>query len=110
MSQYLLLLYHDPAGMRQLSPEEMQAITEKYMAWGKKPFVKGSQRLGPDAGKIVRAASPPRVSDGPYAESKEVLGGYYIIEAANYEQAVERSMDHPHLTHGTMVIREFWQQ
>lgn len=44
--------------------------------------------------------------DGPYAETKEVLGGYYLIEAPNYEEAVRRSLDHPHLSHGTIEVRE----
>jgi hypothetical protein len=110
MSQYLLLLYHDPAGMRDLKPDEMERMVEKYMAWGKKPFVTGSQRLGHDAGKVLRAGPPPHVSDGPFIETKEVLGGYYAIEAANYEEAVARTKDHPHLAHGTIVIREFYRQ
>jgi len=108
MAQYMLLLYHDPAGMRQLSPEEMQKAVEKYMAWTKKPFVTGSQRLAQDVGKVMRPGPQPRVSDGPYSESKEILGGYYVIEAANYEEAVARTMDHPHLTHGTIEVRQVY--
>ena len=109
MSQYLLLLYHDPQGMKQLSPEEMQKAVEKYMTWAKKPFVRVSQRLSPDAGKVMRAGAPPRVFDGPYSETKEVLGGFYVIEAPNYEEAVRLTMDHPHLTHGTIEVRQYWQ-
>ena len=48
-----------------------------------------------------------RVTDGPYSETKEVLGGYYIIEAGSYDQAIERSRDCPHLEYGgTIEVRE----
>ena len=51
----------------------------------------------------------PTVTDGPYSETKEVLGGYYLIEAADYDQAVERASDHPHLEYGgTIEVRQVW--
>ena len=51
----------------------------------------------------------PRAIDGPYSETKEVLGGYYTIEAANYEEAVQRSLDHPHLEYGgTIELRQVY--
>lgn len=106
MSQYMLLLYDNPAGWSKLSPEEMQRALEKYMAWMKKPFVLDSKRLAADAGKVMRRA---RVTDGPYSETKEVLGGYYAIEAANYDEAVARTADHPHLEYGgTIEVRQIY--
>ena len=108
MPHYMFLLYSDPTWYRKLSPEEMQQATEKYMAWTKKPFVKDNQRLTGDAGKVMRSDNgQQRASDGPYSESKEVLGGYYTNEAASYEEAVERAKDHPHLEYGgTIEIRQ----
>jgi hypothetical protein len=51
-----------------------------------------------------------RTTDGPYSESKEVLGGFYIIEAANYDEAVERARDHPTLEYGgTVEVRQIWE-
>ena len=107
MPQYMLLLYDDPKGWEKLSPDEMQKAVEKYMAWSKKPFNVGGKRLGQDPGRVMRAPNggPPRATDGPYSESKEVLGGFYMIEAASYDEAVERTMDHPHLEHGTIEVR-----
>jgi hypothetical protein len=104
----MLLLYDDPSGWQKLSPEEMQKALEKYMAWTKKPFMVRGVRLAPDAGKVIRARSgQPRITDGPYSETKEVLGGYYLIEAANYDEAVQRSLDHPHLEYGgTIEVRQ----
>ena len=110
MSQYMLLLYDDPSGWRNLGPEEMQKAIEKYMAWSKKPFTLDSKRLGEDAGRVIRSdGGKPRATDGPYSETKEVLGGFYLIEAANYDEAVRLSLTHPHVEHGgTIEIRQLY--
>ena len=111
MAQFMLLLYHDVNGMRNVSPEDMQRALEKYMAWTQKPFTVDSKRLGADPGKVLRAgAGKPQVADGPYSETKEVLGGYYTIEAANYDEAVKLALQHPHLEYGgTIEVRQTWQ-
>ena len=109
MPQYLLLLYDDPSGWQKLKPEEREKAMGQYRAWGEKAqragfCVRGS-KLTFDPGKVIRGPKA-RVTDGPYSETKEVLGGYYLIEAANYDEAVQRSLDHPHLQHGTIELRE----
>src|SRR5438093_13595629 len=111
MSQYMLLLYDDPSGWRNVSPEEMQKAIEKYMAWSKKPFTLDSKRLGEDAGRVIRSdGGKPRATDGPYSETKEVLGGFYLIEAANYDEAVRLSLTHPHVEHGgTIELRQLYR-
>jgi hypothetical protein len=108
MPNYMLLLYDDPSGWTKLSPEEMQRALEKYIAWGQKAstggYLRGSHRLAEDVGRVMRGA---KVTDGPYSETKEILGGYYLINAANYEQAVQRTLDHPHLEYGgTIEVRQ----
>ena len=109
MPQYLLLLYDDPSGWQKLSPEQRQNGMAQYRAWGDKAqkagFYVGANKLTFDPGKVIRGPKP-RVSDGPYSETKEVLGGYYMIEAPNYDEAVRRTLDHPHLSHGTIELRE----
>ena len=107
MPTYMFLLYNDPNWYKKLSPEEMQKATEKYMNWTKNPFVKDGKRLAGDAGQVIRAqAGAPRATDGPYSESKEVLGGYYTIEAASYDEAVQRALTLPHLDYGgTIEVR-----
>jgi hypothetical protein len=111
MSQYMLLLYADGSAWQNSSPEEMQKALEKYIAWLQKPFMKGSMRLGHDVGRVIRSKDGnPRATDGPYSETKEVLGGYYLIEAANYDEAVQRSLDHPHLEYGgTIEVRQTYE-
>ena len=110
MAQFMLMLYDDPSGWHKLSPEEMQKALEKYMAWRNAPFTLDGKRLAQDTGKVLRAENgKPRAVDGPYSETKEVLGGFYLIEAANYEEAVKLTMDHPHLQYGgTIEVRELY--
>jgi hypothetical protein len=111
MAQYMLLLYSDPSGWQRMSPEDMQKAIEKYMAWTRKPFVVDSKRLGGDPGRVMRSENGrPRAKDGPYSEAKEVLGGFYLIEAADYDEAVQRATDHPHLEYGgTLAVRELYR-
>ena len=52
MPNFILLLYDDPSGWQKLSPDDMQKAIEKYMAWGRKPFVVGTGRLAEDAGRV----------------------------------------------------------
>ena len=108
MSQFMLLLYDDPSGWGKLSPEEMQKAIEKYMAWRQKSV--DSKRLEGDVGKVIRSnGGKPRATDGPYTESKEILGGFYTIEAANYDEAVQKAMTHPHLEYGgTVEVRKVY--
>jgi hypothetical protein len=110
MPNYMFLLYNDPSWYKKLSPEEMQKATEKYMNWTKNPFVKDGKRLAGDPGKVIRAQdSAPRATDGPYSETKEVLGGYYAIEAASYDEAVQRALTLPHLDYGgTVEVRHIY--
>jgi hypothetical protein len=111
MAKFMLLLYDDPSGWQNVSPEEMQKAIAKYMAWGQrlrdKGILAGSDKLQ-DNGRVIRkSGSQIRVSDGPYAESKEVFGGYFAIEAPDYNSAVEECTDCPHLDYGgTIEVRE----
>ena len=110
MAQFLLLLYGDPTRWRAMPRQDQQAAFAKYMDWSRKArqegFCVGSNKLVDDAGKILRG-NKPVATDGPYSETKEMLGGYYLIEAANYDEAVRRSLDHPHLQYdGTIEVRQ----
>jgi hypothetical protein len=111
MPSFMLLLYDNPANWANISPEDMQKAIEKYMAWENKLRSSGvflaSHKLADDAGKVMRGRSQARVTDGPYSETKEVLGGYYLIKAANYNEAVEVSRGCPHLEYGgTIEVRQ----
>jgi hypothetical protein len=111
MAKYMLLLYDNRAKWTDISPDEMQKAIQKYRAWGDKLKQLGiyvsSHKLADDAGKVLRGRSQARVTDGPYSETKEVLGGYFMIEAPNYDDAVGQSRDCPHLEYGgTIEVRQ----
>jgi hypothetical protein len=110
MAQFMLLLYDNPGSWQKVSPDDMQKAIEKYRAWRTKAFTRDSQRLADDPGRVIRAqGGRPRATDGPYSETKEVLGGYYTIEAADYDEAVKLTLDHPHLEHGgTIAVRQVY--
>ena len=112
MAKFMLLLHDNPSGFADVSPEQMQNVIEKYQAWGKRlreqGVIQGGHKLKDEPGKVMRSnGGQVRVTDGPYSESKEVLGGFYIIDATDYAQAIERSQDCPHLGYGgTIEVRQ----
>ena len=107
MPNYVLLLRNDGEAWKKLSPEEMQNKVEKYLAWRNKPFVVDGAGLVRDTGRVIRAKGDGvSVTEGPFSESAEVMAGFYIIEAAGYDEAVKLSLDIPHIGLGTMEIRE----
>jgi len=93
MPKYMVLLHDSPEAFASVSPQQMQAVIEKYMAWGEKLRASGTmlagEKLADEPGKVMRGKPGNiRVTDGPYSEAKEVLGGYYIVQADTYEKAV----------------------
>jgi hypothetical protein len=112
MPKYMLLLHDDPSSFATLSPADIQKVIEKYMAWGTRlrdaGIITESAKLTDEPGRVVRGQGRAmRVTDGPYSETKEVLGGYYTIFADSYEHAAERAADCPHLEYGgTIEIRQ----
>jgi hypothetical protein len=103
MSEFVYLYR---GGDRSGSPEQMQKVMEKWMAWFKELAEKGhiKDRGLPleRAGKLVTGGKKT-VTDGPFAEAKDVVGGYTLIEARDLEQAVELSKGCPILEREGMV-------
>lgn len=112
MPKYMLLLHDDVSAFAGMSPAEMQKVIEKYVAWGNRLRAAGimtdGQKLADEPGRVMRKGKDGvRVTNGPYSETHEVLGGYYTIEAASYEEAIERARDCPQLEYGgTIEVRE----
>ena len=112
MPRYMLLLHDDQSAFTSLSPQQMQTIIEKYIAWGGRLRERGvlgeSNKLADEPGRVVRSNNGTmRVTDGPYSETKEVLGGYYIVRADDYDAAVALTRDCPHLEYGgTIEVRQ----
>jgi hypothetical protein len=112
MPKYMLLLHDDPSAFSALSPAEIQKVIERYVAWGTRlrqaGIITDSAKLTDEPGRVMRGrGGDMRVTDGPYSESKEMLGGYFTVVADTYEHAAERAADCPHLDYGgTIEIRQ----
>ena len=112
MPNYLLLLRHNAGRPRPTSPDQFLAVTKEYVAWTDRIRADGRHKAGDkltdDPGKVIRPqGGRAAVTDGPYAESKEVLGGYYIITAGDYEDACRVAETCPHIKFGgTIEVRQ----
>jgi len=112
MNQYLLILRDDPAVFHQMSPQELQQVFAKYSAWRTQlqeaGRLVGGNKLEDYSGKVLRnggASNKMQITDGPFAESKEVIGGYFMVNAGSYEDAVALCHDCPHLEYGAVEVR-----
>ena len=94
-----------------MSAEEMQQVIAKYRAWTETLREQGKlvagEKLRSGEGRTLRKrGNELAVTDGPFAESKEVLGGFWLIEAASYDEAVALLRDSPHLAFGSFEVRQ----
>ena len=107
MAQFMMLLHSEPPTEGAYSPEEIQAVVQKYQEWSEKMGaagkLAGGNKLANDAGKVLRGTDDISVVDGPFAETKEVIGGYFILEAKDYAEAAELSKSCPHLAFGGAI-------
>ena len=106
--QYALLIYTKPGTVESLSPAEREALSVEYYALRDEPGVLGGAGLQPvtTATTIRLADGKPLVTDGPFADTKEVFGGYYVYEADNLDQAIEMASRIPALRlGGTVEVR-----
>jgi len=87
--QYALLIYDDPSEWEHVGEDDYKAIYAEYAAVSNLPATKSGQQLQPvETARSVRVKDGERVvTDGPFAETKEVLGGFYIVEADTLEAA-----------------------
>jgi len=113
--QYLLMLYASEAGWENLSPAEQQQGYAAYMAYTKAlqeaGVYKGSNRLRPisTATTVKLNNGKSQVLNGPYADTKEQLGGYYLIEAPDLDAALSWAARCPGAGHGTVEVRPVWE-
>jgi len=108
--QYALLIYGSGDGWEQLSTEEQQAQTQEYMALSQRPETQGGADLGDlSSATTVRVDNGDAVTtDGPFAETKEAVGGFDLLECASLEEAVEIAATHPLAQIGTIEVRPLW--
>ena len=114
--EYLLMIYGDEARFQKMTKEQQQqgiaAFTAYTEALKKAGVYKGSNRLAPttSATTVQLANGKPKVLDGPYADSKEQLAGYYMIDVPDLDAAISWASRCPGASHGTMEVRPLWKQ
>ena len=100
-----MLLFRGTDLRKSLSPEELQKVTDNWMAWFRRLTEEGKAVAGNPLereGKIV-SGKDHIVSDGPFAESKEAIGGYFLLDVATMDEAVEIATQCPGLLYGIRV-------
>ena len=108
MSKYVLLLRDEPGALADASPEEIQKIIQKYTAWRSslQSRIIAGNKLKDGEGRVLRKENgKPSIIDGPFAEAKEVMGGFFMLEADSYDQAVELAKTCPHMEFGSIEVR-----
>jgi hypothetical protein len=112
--QYLLMLYVHEAGWPKLSKAEQEQGTAAYAAYTealqKAGAYVGSNRLQPssNATTVRMTNGKSQVLDGPYADSKEQLGGYYLIDVPDLDAALSWAARCPTVNHGLVEVRPLW--
>jgi hypothetical protein len=109
--QYLALIYADETQWESLSPEEREAGYAQYRAFADDArtagVLVGGDELGPtsDATTVRVRDHETLVTDGPYAELKEALGGYFLLDCGSMDEALDWAARIPGAEHGAVEVR-----
>ncbi len=111
MSQFMLLIRGGSDTSNNLSPEQIQAAIERYRTWAQKLRSQGrligAEKLKDNQGMLLTAKYGQVTVDGQFAETKETIGGYFIIKAADMHEAIEISKECAAFSEGGAVeLRE----
>jgi hypothetical protein len=113
--QYLLLLYANESEWDKLTPAEQERGVAAYVAYGE-ALKKAGALVGSNRLQVASSATTVRIKDGktqvlngPYADSREQLGGYFLIEAPDLDAALSWAARCPGASHGTIEVRPLWQ-
>lgn len=112
--QYLLMIYAEEGAWNSMPPEAQEQGIAAYMAYSealeKAGVARGSNRLhDTDKATTVRVKDgQSQVLDGPYADTKEQLGGYYLIDVPDLDAALAWAARCPGASHGTVEVRPVW--
>ncbi len=112
--KYVCLWYQDEAIMQNMSKEDMGKLNAEYKAFGEAVQKSGQLILGQGL-QSVHTATRVRVrdgktltTDGPFAETKEQLGGIYLIEAQDLDEAIQFAAKIPNARNGSIEVRPVW--
>ena len=101
-----MLIFRGTDWYKGLSPEQMQQVADLWMAWFNRLKDQGKAIAGNPLereGKIVSGKNGRVVSDGPFAESKETIGGYFLLKVNTLDEAVAIAQQCPGLPYGIRV-------
>jgi hypothetical protein len=105
MATYMLLIRGGQA-RPDATPEELQRMMQQYLDWSaalrREGRLVGAEQLA-DGGRTLRVRDGKTVVEGPYPETKEAIGGYYLVSAENEADAIEMAKGCPTLGHGGLV-------
>jgi len=114
--QYLLMIYGDETVWDTLSPAEQEQGVAAYNAYTEAlrnaGVLAGSNRLAHSAAAttVRETDGKSQVLDGPYADAKEQLGGYYLIDVADQDAAIAWAARCPGASHGIVEVRPVWSE
>jgi hypothetical protein len=109
--EYALLIYFDEADAAKLSPAEAQAGHKEYMEFTQWLEAAGKMKGGRPLERVANATTvrvrSGKISctDGPFAETKEQLGGFYLVDAADHDEAITIAARIPGAKHGCVEVR-----
>jgi hypothetical protein len=109
--QYMLLIYGDPSGRESMSEEEMGQIMQAYFTYTEElqnsgKMVAGDGLQPTDTATTVRVRNGETLTtDGPFAETKEQLGGYYLVDVDSLDEALEWAAKIPGAKNGSIEVR-----
>ena len=107
MDDFLFVFKNCDEDYAGITPEELQKRMGNYGVWMQKLMAmgryKGGEALQGDSGRLLKGKTV--LSDGPFLESKEMIGGYALVSAKDYDEAVELAKDCPLLAHWEIEIR-----
>jgi hypothetical protein len=112
--QYLLLIYDNEKEFDSLPPAKQESVLGEYFkftTWIKSSgHYVGSNRLKPvgDATTVRVRNGKTTTTDGPFAETREQLGGYYLVEAKNLDEALQVAARIPSAQFGSIEVRPIW--
>jgi len=104
-NQYMLI-FRGNDWHKGMSPEQMQEVANQWMAWFKRLTEQGKAVAGnplEPEGKLVSGKNGRVVADGPFAESKEAIGGYFLLHVNSLDEAVAIAKECPGLPHGAVI-------
>ncbi|MUL84838.1 MULTISPECIES: YciI family protein [unclassified Mycolicibacterium] len=103
--KYAMLIYPKPGTHDGLPPEEYTALNAEYIALRHDPRCVGGGHLEPAATATTIRSGPGQglITDGPFADSKEILGGYFVLQAADLDEALEFAQRIPAIRLGGAV-------